>query len=384
MTYDLPTDQAQFRDAIQAYLGRTYSHETRREIIASEPGWSADVWRGLAIDLGVFGLGFDESLGGLGGNAIDQIPVMESFGQALLVEPYLETVVQAGGILRRSTQPIAKSLITHIIGGDVRLAVARTEPEATFAPDRIKTVAEPIDGSSYRLTGRKAVVVGGPWADQFLVVARKSDHDGELSVFAVPADAPGLSSVDYRTVDGRRASDIELSGVVISSDACLLEGPEAADAIIATEDAATAAICAEAVGVMRRLLGETHAYLNERRQFGVTLASFQALQHRMADMLMALELSSAHAYRAASALGQDAKTRQMAVSAAKAFIGRAAHRMGQEAVQMHGGMGMTDELIIGHLFKRAVAIEAQFGSTEHHVRRFQALRGQPTTAASIQ
>ncbi len=378
MTYDLSSDQALFREAVQAYLGNAYDLEARREIIASDAGWSDAVWQGLATEIGVLGLGFAEHQGGLGGDAIDQIPVMESFGQALLIEPYIETVILGGELLKRSAQPVAQSLIDGVIAGNVRLALARAEPKTRFNPDRIATVAERIEGGGYRLTGSKTLVVGAPWADHILVVARlegrPEDRSG-LGVFVVPCDAAGLRLASYPTIDGRRASDIDLSGVVVSDDACLLEGDVAIEGLDAAQDAATAAICAEGVGVMRRLLGETHVYLNERKQFGVPLASFQALQHRMADMLVALELSSAHAYRAASAVSSACATdRGAAVSAAKAFIGRAAHRMGQEAIQMHGGMGMTDELVIGHLFKRAIAIEAQFGSTDHHVRRFQALR----------
>ncbi|OYX03578.1 MAG: hypothetical protein B7Z12_09860, partial [Caulobacter vibrioides] len=257
-----------------------------------------------------------------------------------------------GELLKRSAQPVAQSLIDGVIAGNVRLALARAEPKTRFNPDRIATVAERIEGGGYRLTGSKTLVVGAPWADHILVVARlegrPEDRSG-LGVFVVPCDAAGLRLASYPTIDGRRASDIDLSGVVVSDDACLLEGDVAIEGLDAAQDAATAAICAEGVGVMRRLLGETHVYLNERKQFGVPLASFQALQHRMADMLVALELSSAHAYRAASAVSSACATdRGAAVSAAKAFIGRAAHRMGQEAIQMQtiislvsAGLGMA-------------------------------------------
>src|SRR3546814_348540 len=263
-------------------------------------------------------------------------------------------------------------LIEAIISGEVRLAVAGTEPGQRFAPDRAETRAEPIGARGYRLSGRKMSVVAAPWAHYILVVARIEGHGP--AVFVVPVDAEGLLFHDYRTIDGRRASDIDLDDVVVSADACLLHGHAAAAALEAAYDGATAAICAEAVGIMRRLLGDTLTHLEERKQFGTQLASFQVLQHRMADMLVSLELSSAHVYRAASALDLDSADRRSIVSAAKAFVGRAVHRAAQAAVQMHGGMGMTDELMIGHLFKRAVAIEVQFGTTEHHVRRFQALR----------
>ncbi|WP_037488709.1 acyl-CoA dehydrogenase family protein, partial [Sphingobium indicum] len=359
MTYDLSDQQVLFRDAVQNFLGQVYQQDARRTIVASNDGWSPAIWRGMAADIGVLGLGFEESRGGLGGNAVDQIPVMESFGQSLLVEPYLETVILAGRLLRRSVRPLAQTMIDGVIAGDIRLAVADREPESRFDPSRIETIADLLETGGYRLTGRKTVVVGAPWATHILVVARLSGraHPSDCcGVFVVAVDAVGLLMASYPTVDGRRAADIELDGVVVAEEALLLEGREATDAVEEANDSAAAAICAEAVGIMRRLLRETHSYLNERRQFGVALATFQALQHRMADMLIALELSAALAYRAASAIDAGASVRRVAVSAAKAFVGRAAHRIGQEAVQMHGGMGMTDELIIGHLFKRAIAI----------------------------
>lgn len=372
MIYDRSEDQVQFRDVVETFLRKSYGDDTRRDIAASDRGFSPDVWRALANGIGVLGIGFDEMHGGVGGGAVAQIPIMEAFGRALLLEPYLETVVLAGGILKRSRTPVALGLIGAIISGEVRLAVAGTEPGQRFAPDRAEARAEPVGTGGYRLSGRKTLVVAAPWAHYLLVVARIEGQGP--AVFVVPADTKGVVFHDYRTIDGRRASDIDLDDVVVSADACLLHGDDAAAALEAAYDGATAAICAEAVGIMRRLLGDTLAHLEERKQFGTPLASFQVLQHRLADMLISLELSSAHVYRAASALDLDTADRRRVVSATKAFVGRAVHRAAQAAVQMHGGMGMTDELMIGHLFKRAVAIEAQFGSAEHHVRRFQALR----------
>ncbi|WP_262422273.1 acyl-CoA dehydrogenase [Brevundimonas denitrificans] len=207
-----------------------------------------------------------------------------------------------------------------------------------------------------------------------LVVARIDgndfDRDG-LGLFVIDIGTPGLELAAYPTIDGRRACDITFA-LDVTDEAFLVEG--AADALDLALDGATAGLCAEAVGVMRRILGETHAYLSERRQFGVPLATFQALQHQVADMLVALELSSGQAYAAANGLDATARERACAISAAKAFVGQAAHRMGQAAVQLHGGMGMTDELIIGHLFKRAIVIEAQFGSSDYHLNRYRMLK----------
>lgn len=370
--FDLTADQLQFRDVIEAFLRKAYGDDARRKIVASKEGLCLALWRQTAADIGLMGLGFTEANGGYGGRAVDLIPVMEALGRALVVEPFLETVVLAGSLLQRSDSAAAAGLIEEIIAGEVLLAVAHLEPGTRFQAARVDTVAEPLGPAGWRLTGRKTAVMAAPWAHQTLVVARTPDHG--LGIFIVPATSPGLMRRDYSTLDGRRASDIDLDGVVVESDAALLLGPAAEGALEAAFAHATVAICAEATGIMRRLLADTSAHLEERKQFGVPLASFQVLQHRTADMLVALELSAAHVHRAADALDRDAPDKALAVSAAKAFVGRAVHRVAQAAVQMHGGMGVTDELAIGHLFKRGIAIEAQYGSTEHHVRRFQALR----------
>jgi len=368
--YDLSDEQVQFRDVIEAYLRKSYGEDARRLIAATSLGYSPDVWRELAQDIGIFGMGFGESHGGYDGTALSQVSIMEAFGHALLLEPYLESVVLCGSILTHSDSSHAAAMIEQIIGGEARLALAHLETARWATAPRTTAKAVPIDGG-YRLSGRKTVVMAAPWADNIVFVAQ----DGEgIAIFDVAGKSPGVHLEAFHTIDGRRAADLELVDVEVNAKACLLRGAAAEAALADAYQRSIVAICAEAVGIMRRIVDDTHTHLIERRQFGVPLASFQVLQHRLADMLIALETSSAMVLCAAGAIDLGAEDRQQTISAAKAYIGRAVHRSAQAAVQMHGGMGMTDELFIGQMFKRAVAIEAQFGSTEHHVRQFQVLR----------
>lgn len=365
MIFDASPEQHMLREALQSYLGAAYDLEKRRRIVQSSQGWSMEVWRSFSTDLGILGLGFAPEWGGVGGDGVDQIPVMEALGQSLVVEPYLETVILCGSLLQIAGTAQSQELAAAVIAGEARLALAYQETPA-FKRGRISTTATRT-GEAWRITGAKSVVAGGAWATHILVVARLGDGD-DLGLFVVEQGQVGLDMIVYPTLDGRRACDLTFD-VRLPATALLLDQgvQEALDFAL---DRATAATCAEAVGIMRRLLGETHAYTSERRQFGAPLATFQALQHRMADMLVALELSSGHAYHAANLLDAPSAERSTAVSAAKLFVGKAAHRMGQAAVQLHGGMGMTDELVIGHLFKRAVAIEAQYGSSAYHLQRY--------------
>lgn len=369
MAFDASPEQRMLRDALESYLSDAYDLEARRRIVGSTHGWSTDVWRSFSTELGILGLGLDPRWGGLGGDGLDQIPVMEAFGQSLVVEPYLETVILGGALLQVSRTAAAEALGASIIAGEARLALAHLET-AAFRPARIETRAV-REGDGWSLRGMKSLVIGGTWATHLLVVARLGETD-RLGLFIVEQGHPGVTMVAYPTLDGRRACDLTLNAR-LPDDALILD-EDVQGALDFAIDRATAATCSEAVGVMRRLLGETHAYTTERRQFGTPLATFQALQHRMADMLVDLELSSGHAYGAAGALDLPAAERSAIVSAAKVFVGRAAHRMGQAAIQLHGGMGMTDELIVGHLFKRALAIETQFGSSAYHLQRYRRLR----------
>jgi alkylation response protein AidB-like acyl-CoA dehydrogenase len=299
---------------------------------------------------------------------------MEEFGKALVVEPYLGTVVIAGGFLKHSGHANAAALIGQIIAGEAIFAFAYAEPQGRYNLADLKTTAKK-DGAGYVLNGHKAVVIGAPYATHLIVTARtdggQRDQQG-VSVFIVPKAAAGVTTRDYPTVDGFRASEVTLENVKV--DAAALVGPEgqAMPLIETVLDEALAAVCAEACGVLRRLHEGTLEYTKQRKQFGQPISQFQVLQHRMVDMFIQVEQAVSMTYMATIKLS-DAKERSKAAAAAKVQIGKACRFVGQNAIQLHGGMGMTDEMAIGHYFKRATMIESQFGNTDHHLARYEAL-----------
>jgi hypothetical protein len=333
------------------------------------------VWKALAEDLGVLGMSVPEELGGLGGGAIETMIVMEELGSALVVEPYLETVVIGGGLLKRAGGARAAGVLADVVSGDAVLAFAGLEPQSRYDHFDVATIAAP-QGGGWRLDGRKAVVVGAPWATHLLVTARTGGERRELSgvsLFLLDRAAPGIVSRDYPTVDGRRASEITFDGCEAPADALLGAEGDAWPIIEQVVDEAAAAVCAEALGVLRRLHESTLDYARQRRQFGRPIADFQVLQHRMVDMFMAVEQAVSATYMATLKLGENRAERAKAVSAAKVTVGKACRFVGQNAIQIHGGIGMTDELALGAYFKRAAMIESQFGSVDHHLRRYQTL-----------
>ena len=300
---------------------------------------------------------------------------MEELGKALVVEPYLATVVIAGGFLKRSGHPAAADLIGQIIAGETTYAFAQAEPQGRYALNDVATAARK-DGAGYVLNGTKAVVLGAPWASHLIVTARTSgarrDAAG-ISVFLVDAKASGVVMRDYPTVDGGRAAEVTFENVALGADALIGPEGQGLPLIEAVVDEATAALCAEACGVLRRLHEGTVEYTKQRKQFGQAISAFQVLQHRMVDMFIAFEQSVSMTYMAHIRLGGSDEERAKAVSAAKVQVGRACRFLGQNAIQLHGGMGMTDEMAIGHYFKRATMIEAQLGNTDHHLARYEAL-----------
>jgi alkylation response protein AidB-like acyl-CoA dehydrogenase len=312
----------------------------------------------------------------MGGGPVDTLVVMQELGKALVVEPFLETVVIAGGLLKRAGGEMAKAAVGEIISGELIATLAWGEPTSRFEAADVSTVAR-RDGAGWRLDGRKAVVVAAPWASKLLVTARTSGARREangVSLFLVDKASAGITTHDYPTVDGRRASEIELDGVRVGAEALLGEEGGALPHIEAVFDEARAALCAEALGVLSELVRQTVDYAKQRRQFGRPIAEFQVLQHRMVDMFIQSEQSVSMAYLAALKLDAPAAERARTVSAAKAFIGKALTFTGQAAVQTHGGIGMTDELALSHYFKRATLIEKALGSTDFHLRRFETLR----------
>jgi alkylation response protein AidB-like acyl-CoA dehydrogenase len=370
--FSFTPEQEMLRESLARYFADTYSFPRRQAMVRSEQGWAPGAWRGLADDLGVLGAGFDPDVGGLGGGAVEHLVVMEEIGRALAIEPYLETAVLGGGLLRRWDSPRAREWIERIVAGDVRLAFAHLEPPSRYDLQHVTTRATSQPDDGWVLDGLKDAVRGAPFATHLLVTARTAGADRDrrgVATFLVAADAAGLTMRRYPTVDGSLAADVRLVGV----RADMLGSDDGFDALEVAVDEAVAGLCAEAVGVMRRLLADTVEYTRQRRQFDAPIAANQVLQHRMVDMYMRVEQAVSMTYLATLSLSLRPAQRMRAVSAAKVFVADAARFVGQAAVQLHGGMGMTDELAVSHYFKRATMIESQFGSADHHAHRIEAL-----------
>ncbi len=360
----LSDEQLQFRDSLQRLLRADYSFERRREIANSTLGWSRETWRQLA-ELGVLALALPEAHGGFGGGAMDTLVVMEECGRSLLLEPYLPTVVLGAGLIARVGSSTQCAAILPAVGaGERQLAFAHYEPAARYALDVVATDAR-RDGESWVVTGAKTYVLNGIAADQLIVSARTPKG---LTLFMIDRTTPGVQLRDYPMYDSQRAADLRLDAVRVGAAAQLGEEGAAAAPIAATIDAAIAAVCAEAVGAMTVLLEATGAYLKTRKQFGVPIGSFQVLQHRMADMLLETEAARSMALLASSRLGTAGTAeRRRIVSAAKVRVSEAARFVGQQAVQLHGGIGVTDELAVSHYFRRLTMIEMAFGDVDYHL-----------------
>ncbi len=375
MDFEFSEEQRLLRGSVSSFLADAYGFEARQKAIRSEAGWRPQIWKALAQDLGVLGAALPEDLGGLGGGPVDTLVVMEELGRALVVEPYLETVVIGAGLLKRVDSPSARDAVRRIVGGEIITAFASGEPSSRYDPADVGATAR-REGAGWRIDGRKAVVAAAPWASHLLVTARTSGGQREtagISLFLAQKGARGVATRDYATVDGRRASEIAFDGLSLPADALLGEEGQAMALIDPVLDEARAALCAEAVGVLAELQRQTVDYAKQRRQFGRPIGDFQVLQHRMVDMFIQVEQSTSMAYMATLQLDRPAQERARAVSAAKAFVGKACRAVGQWAVQTHGGIGLTDELALGHYFKRASMIESELGSVDYHLARYQAL-----------
>ncbi|MGV0875197.1 acyl-CoA dehydrogenase family protein [Mycolicibacterium sp. XJ879] len=371
MDFKLSKEQELLRDGLVKFLSTRYDLDKSRAAAKTGPGWQPEIWAGFADELGILGAALPEDVGGIGGGPVEMMVIAEALGQSLVVEPYVDTVVVAGGLLRRAGGEVATALLERVVAGTAVVALAATEAESGDNWRGAATLAEP-DGDDWVLRGAKIVAASAPLASHLLVTARTTNG---ISLFVVDLAeaAGGLTAQHYRTVDDRRASDLVFDGLRLGGTALLGEEGGAAASLEQARDEGAAAVCAEAVGCMRKVLADTVEYAKQRQQFGQPIGSFQALQHRMVDMHMELEQSVAAAYLAILNLEAEPVMRARAVSAAKATIGRAARLIGQEAVQLHGGMGMTEELAIGHYFKRLTALQYEFGSTDHHVSRYAAL-----------
>ena len=382
MDFNFTEEQSMVRDTVASFLQDKYDFETRRKIVNSDAGWRQDYWKAFAEELGILGASFSEELGGLGGGAIDNMIIMEEFGKALVIEPYLGTVVIGGGFMKHSGYAGAASVIEGIVAGTTTIAFAYAEPQGRYTWQDLKTTAKK-DGSGYVLNGHKAVVVGAPFATHLVVTARTGGAQrdaGGVSVFLVDKSLPGVVTRDYPTVDGGRASEGYFENVSIPADALVGEEGGGLPLVDKVIDEATAAVGAEAVGVLRKLHEGTLDYARQRKQFGTAISNFQVLQHRMVDMFIEVEQAVSMTYMATIKLDESDDERAKAVSAAKVRIGRACKFVGQNAIQIHGGMGMTDELAIGHYFKRASIIEGLFGSVDHHLKRYESLSFGPANS----
>jgi len=374
MDFNFNPEQTQFADALKRWIARDYGFEARRAIVHSGQGVSDAAWATLA-ELGMMALPIPEEQGGFSGSAVDMFVVMQELGRGLVVEPYFATVLGAE-FLRLGGRHGA--LLERVAAGDLKLACALGERQGRHDMRDITTRAE-ADGDGYLLNGEKKVVLHGAQAGMLVVSARSGgDQRGEdgVALFVVAADAPGVRLTDYRTLDGLRAADVVLENVRVDAGAAIGTPGAAWPILDAALDYGAGLLCAEAVGAMEAIFEATLDYLKTRQQFGAPIGKFQALQHRMADMYIHLEQARSMALLAAVKLGaQDAGERRRAVSAAKYRINLAARFIGQQAVQLHGGMGVTDELPAAHYFKRLATIELTLGDADHHLARFIAQPG---------
>ena len=374
MDFKLTDEQELLRGGLTRFLATRYDLEKSRAAAKTGAGWQPEVWRAFAEELGILGATLPEDNGGIGGGPVEMMLIAEALGHALVVEPYVDTAVVAAGLLLRAGGAVADALLEQIVAGSAIVSLAATEPTSGDFWQDVSTRAV-RDGDDWVLTGEKIVSSATPLAGHVLVTARtdgeRTDTAG-ISLFVVDlaAAGAGITAHHYRTIDDRRASDIVLDGLRLPAAALL--GPEggAWPSLARARDEGAAAVAAEAVGCMRKVLADTVEYCKQRQQFGQPIGSFQVLQHRMVDMYMEVEQAAAAALLAVLKLDEDEATRARAVSAAKATIGRAAQFVGQQAVQLHGGMGVTEELAIGHYFKRLTAMQFEFGSTDHHVTRY--------------
>jgi alkylation response protein AidB-like acyl-CoA dehydrogenase len=376
MDFNYSEEQQMLADTVGRFVDRAYDFETRRTLAGSALGFSLEHWNTLA-EMGLMALNVPEAFGGMAGSPVETLIVLEAFGRGLVLEPYVGTAVIAAKLIDDAGSGAQKdALLGAIADGSRRFALAALEPQSRFDLWDVATRAA-LQGEAYVLNGRKAVVLGGDSADTLIVSARTSgattDKAG-VSLFLVDSKAPGVTVKGFPSLDGQRSAEVSLSNVRVAPDALLGTADGGYPALEWAVDRGIAALCAEAVGVMGRLLDLTAEHLTTRKQFGKPIGSFQVLQHVAADMLTALEQSRSAALMAAARVDSaDPAERRAAISAAKTIVGQAGRAIGKHAVQLHGGMGMTDELAVGHYFKRLLCIDMSWGDSEHHIEQYASL-----------
>ena len=371
MNFDLTDERQMLQDGLRRYLADAYNAGARKSIDEAEVGFSEDIWNSLA-DMGVIGALFSEEEGGFSGEGFDIALVFEEMGRVGAQDPLIDTAVLGGGLISILGNGGQKDLVEAIITGSQHLAFAHGEPTSRFDLSNVSTTAKQSD-EMYVLNGRKAVVVNAPSSSHLIISARTSgdttDTSG-ISLFLVKSDAEGVTLRSYPLVGGGHAAEVTLSDVAVQKDALLGVEGEAFDAISAVNAKATLAICAEALGLMESIKTLTNEYLKTRKQFGVPIGKFQALQHRLADVLIEIEQARSAVINLAGHLDAEASVRDVHVSATKNLIGLTARLVAEEGIQMHGGIGMTMEYDLGHLAKRLTMIDHRFGDTDYHMERF--------------
>jgi len=375
MDFDLTDEQRLLKDSVERLVADQYQFEQRKKYMAEPDGWSRAVWQQYA-ELGLLGLPFAEAHGGFGGGPVETMIVMEAFGRGLVLEPYFATVILGGGLLRRAASSIQQqALLPQVAQGRLKLAFAHVERHSRYDLSDVASTARK-DGADWRLDGAKSVVLHGDCADRLLVTARVAGGQRErtdIGLFLVDPSASGVTRRGYPTQDGLRAAEVTLSGVRVAGGDAMLDALSAIEQVV---DEAIAALCAEAVGTMQAMHETTLEYLKTRQQFGRPIGQFQVLQHRSVDMLVALEQARSMAmFAAVMADGDDATERRRAIAAAKVQIGSSGRHIGQEAIQLHGGIGMTMEYKVGHYFKRMTMIDKQFGDADVHLETLARLGG---------
>jgi pimeloyl-CoA dehydrogenase small subunit len=370
MDFELSDEQRLLKDSVERLAAQRYDFESRKKYMKENDGWSRDMWRQY-VELGLTALPFAEEHGGIGGGPVETMIVMEAFGRALALEPYFATVVLGGGFLRHgASDAVRGELLPKVAAGETLLSFAHTERQSRYDLADVATMATKED-SGYNLEGAKSLALHGDIADRLIVSARVSgaqrDRNG-IGLFLVDAKAPGVSVRGYPTVDGLRAAEVTLTGVKVDADAVIGEPGNAYPLIEQVVDASIAALAAEAVGAMSAMHEITVDFLKQRKQFGVPIGNFQVLQHRAGEMLIALEQARSMAMLATMMSEEpNAAERRKAIAAAKVQIGRSAKFIGESAIQMHGGIGMTMEYKVGHYFKRVTMIDKMFGDADHHL-----------------
>ena len=373
MNFQHTEDRRMLADTLNRFISEQYGFETRDRIAQSAPGFSRELW-GRFAELGIIGALFDEADGGFGGGGFDISVVFESLGRGLVVEPFLDTLI-VGRAIAKSGADAQKALLGELIDGSKIVALAHGEPDSHYELARVTTRAQ-HHGETWQLHGAKAVVQHGEHASLFLMSARTSGADDAqhgITLFLVPRDAAGVNVRGYRKIDGGRAAEVTFDNVTLDDDAVLGIVDEGLATLEYAIGCGVLALCAEAVGAMDVARDYTLEYLRTRKQFGVPIGSFQALQHRMADMSLEIEQARSAVINAAAALSAERKVRERAVSAAKFSIGRIGALVAEECIQLHGGIGMTWELPLAHYAKRLVMIDHELGDEDHHLERFIAL-----------